>query len=51
MDATQLALFPDDALTGTGKPRPWPVAKAEPEAASETPIDPNQIAFGEEEAA
>ncbi|HEY6116118.1 MAG TPA: hypothetical protein VI172_09190 [Candidatus Dormibacteraeota bacterium] len=29
MDATQLALFPDAAVTGSGLPKPWPVAEAE----------------------
>lgn len=45
----QLALFPDTAVTGSGQPKPWPVA-AEPEP--ETPAaDPNQLAFEAEEAA
>lgn len=48
----QLALFPDTAVTGTGKPAPWPVAADEPEPET-APVNPNQIplAFGEEEAA
>jgi hypothetical protein len=48
----QLALFPDAAVTGSGRPKPWPVAVPEPEP--ETPdVDPDQIAFDEtdEEAA
>jgi len=53
MDATQLALFPDTAVTGSGQPQPWPVAAPEPEP--ETPAaDPDQLAFddtGAEEAA
>jgi hypothetical protein len=44
----QLALFPDIAVTGTGRPFPWPVA--EPELESETTTtDTGQIAFGEED--
>lgn len=40
----QLALFPDTAVTGSGKPRPWPAAAPEPEP--ETPAaDPDQLAF------
>ena len=46
MDQEQLTLFADDAVTGTGHPRPWPTAAVEPEL--EAPAeDPNQIAFDE----
>jgi hypothetical protein len=49
MDATQLALFPDTAVTGSGQPKPWPTAAPEPEA--ETPVvDPDQLAFDDTEA-
>lgn len=45
MDIEQLALFGDDAVTGTGRPHPWPVAAA-PEP--ETPAaGTDQIAFDE----
>lgn len=51
MDGTQLVLFPDTAVTGSGQPKPWPVAETEPEPA--TVADPSQIPLdlGEEEAA
>jgi hypothetical protein len=43
MDIEQLALFGDDAVTGTGQLHPWPVADPEPEP--ETPAEnPNQLA-------
>lgn len=43
MDIEQLTLFGDDAVTGTGRPHPWPVAAVEPEP--ETPAEnPNQLA-------
>ncbi|MET9909765.1 hypothetical protein ABZZ74_23670 [Streptomyces sp. NPDC006476] len=49
MDATQLALFPDTAVTGSGQPAPWPAAA--PDVESETPAaDPDQLAFGDTEA-
>lgn len=45
----QLALFPDTAVTGSGKPAPWPTATPEPEP--ETPIvDTDQLAFDDTEA-
>lgn len=44
----QLALFPDIAVTGTGRPFPWPVAEPEPEPETTT-TDTGQIAFGEED--
>jgi len=47
MDATQLALFPDTAVTGSGQPQPWPIAAAEPEDTA--PADTGQLAFGEED--
>lgn len=43
MDATQLALFPDSAVTGSGRRAPWPTAAPEPEP--EAAVDPNQLAF------
>jgi hypothetical protein len=49
MDVTQLALFPDAAVTGTGQPHPWPAVEPEPEPEDATPVDPNQLAFGEED--
>jgi hypothetical protein len=45
MSDTQLVLFPDSDVTGTGRPSPWPVAEpvtARPEptpAATELPFD------------
>ena len=49
MDATQLALFPDTAVTGSGQPKPWPVVETEPEP--ETPaVDPDQLAFDDQDA-
>lgn len=43
----QDALFPLDAITGTGRPYPWPTAQAEPEP--ETPAEnPDQLAFDDE---
>jgi hypothetical protein len=48
MDATQLALFPDTAVTGSGQPAPWPAAA--PESEPETPaVDPDQLAFDDTE--
>jgi hypothetical protein len=45
----QLALFPDIAVTGTGRPFPWPKA-VEPEPETETtPVDTGQLTFGEED--
>ena len=44
MDATQLALFPDTAVTGSGQPKPWPTTQSEPEAETPT-VDPDQLAF------
>ncbi len=44
----QLALFPDVAVTGTGRPFPWPTAEPQPEPET-TPADTNQLAFGEED--
>jgi hypothetical protein len=44
MDATQLALFPDTAVTGSGQPAPWPAATPEPETLA---VDPDQLAFGD----
>lgn len=44
----QLALFPDTAVTGSGKPAPWPTAAPEPEP--ETPaVDTDQLAFDDTE--
>lgn len=34
MDAKQLALFPDTAVTGSGQPAPWPSVAPEPEPAA-----------------
>lgn len=48
MDATQLALFPDTAVTGSGQPVPWPVAKAEPEP-EQPAADPDQLALDDTE--
>lgn len=45
----QLALFPDAAVTGTGQPFPWPAVDPAPEPETTTPVDPNQLAFGEED--
>lgn len=42
----QLALFPDIAVTGTGRPFPWPVAEPQPEPET---ADTGQLAFGEED--
>lgn len=40
----QLTLFDDDAVTGTGRPHPWPAAA--PEAQPEEPDEnPDQLAF------
>lgn len=44
----QDALFPLDAITGTGRPFPWPIAEPQPEPET-APADPNQLAFGEED--
>ncbi|WP_020135115.1 hypothetical protein [Streptomyces sp. 351MFTsu5.1] len=48
MDANQLALFPDTAVTGSGQPKPWPAVETMPEP--KTPaVDPNQFAFDDED--
>ena len=44
----QLALFPDSAVTGSGRPAPWPAADAEPDV-EPAPVDPDQITFDEAE--
>lgn len=44
----QLALFPDSAVTGSGRPAPWPVAEPEPETVPDA-VDPDQITFDEAE--
>ena len=45
----QLALFPDYAVTGSGRPAPWPTATTEPEP--EPPaVDPDQLALDDTEA-
>ncbi len=43
----QLALFPDIAVTGTGRPFPWPKAvEPEPEPEPETADEnPDQLTF------
>jgi hypothetical protein len=48
MDATQLALFPYSAVTGTGKPVPWPTVapESEPETSA---VDSDQLAFDDTE--
>jgi len=49
----QLALFPDTAVTGSGKPAPWPTATPDPEPETSA-VDTDQLTFdeaGEEEAA
>lgn len=46
MDTTQLALFPDTAVVGSGQPKPWPVAETEPELEAPA-VDPDQLAFGD----
>lgn len=42
----QLALFPADAVVGTGQLCPWPTAEADT-AADVTGIDPDQLTFDE----
>lgn len=49
MDTTQLALFPDSAVTGSGQLKPWPVAATEPEP-EQSAGDPDQLAFDDTEA-
>ncbi|MGA4875928.1 hypothetical protein [Streptomyces lydicamycinicus] len=46
---TQLQLFPDTAVTGSGKPRPWPLVVADteklagPPQAEQLPFDSDEM--------
>lgn len=43
----QDALFPLDAITGTGRPYPWATVQPEPESETMT-VNPDQLAFDDE---
>lgn len=42
MDATQLTLFPDIEVTGTGRPIPWPVVQDDAGDGA-MPVQPAQV--------
>lgn len=50
MQQEQLALFGDDAVTGSGRPHPWPIAAPVTDDAEEPEQDPGQLAFDDEDA-
>ncbi|MEE6264961.1 hypothetical protein ACJ6WD_09495 [Streptomyces sp. VTCC 41912] len=45
---TQLQLFPDSAVTGSGKPRPWPLVVADDETPATAP-QTEQLPFDSDE--
>ncbi len=47
-DMTQLELFPESAVTGTGRPNPWPLPEIRVTAEAEAPAV-DQLAFGDDE--